>query len=149
MKNKNNFKEERHRESIEERSYKNDIYECSNLKDVILTNNSNLLFNNIIFNFGLSDWHNMIATVFKENSIISNKRQKVTFRSYKSFFEADFIQCLQRAPLHIADIFDDIDDSYWAYKCMRPLYGRVWMSMPHRSKSIGKKNIPVHNSELR
>ena len=64
--------------------------------------------------FVKSDWHNMIATVFKENSV-SNKRQKVTFRSYKIFCEADFVQDLQRAPMHIADIFDDVDDSHWAY----------------------------------
>ena len=50
------------------------------LIDVILTNNSNLLFQNVNLNCGLSEWHNMIATVFKENST-SNKRQKVTFRS--------------------------------------------------------------------
>ena len=50
----------------------------------------------------------MIATVCKENST-SNKRQKVTFRSNKIFSEADFVHGLQRAPLHIADIFDDIN----------------------------------------
>ena len=40
----------------------------------------------------------MLATVFKENSI-SNKRKKVNFQ------EADFIQDVHQAPLHIADIF--------------------------------------------
>ena len=82
------------------------------LIDVILTNNSNLFFHHVNFNCGLSDWHNMIATVFKENST-SNKRQKVTFRNYKNFSEADFFHDPQRAPLRIADIFDDVYDSYW------------------------------------
>ena len=59
----------------------------------------------------------MIATIFKENST-SYKRQKVTFRSYKNFCEADFVQDLQRALLHIGGIFDDIDDSYWAYETL-------------------------------
>ena len=80
----------------------------------------------------------MIATVFKENSI-SNKRQKVTFRSYKNFCEADFVQDLQRAPLHIAGIFDDIDDSYWAYETL--VREIVDEHAPQKQK-YPKKNLP-------
>ena len=116
------------------------------LIDVILTNNSNLLFHNINFNCGLSDWHNMIATVFKENSI-SNKRQKVTFRSYKNFCEAGFVQDLQRAPLHIAGIFDDIDDSYWAYETL--VREIVDEHAPQKQKYPKKESPPFMNSELR
>ena len=116
------------------------------LIDVILTNDSNLLFRNINFNCGLSDWHNMIATVFKENSI-SNKRQKVTFRSYKNFCEADFVQDLQRAPLHIAGIFDDIDDSYWAYETL--VREIVDEHAPQKQKYPKKESPPFMNSELR
>ena len=59
----------------------------------------------------------MLATVFKENSI-SNKRKKVNFSSYKNFQEADFIQDVHQAPLHIANIFEDVIDSYWAYQSL-------------------------------
>ena len=45
----------------------------TNVKEVIFTNNSILLFNNINFNRGLSEWHAMRVTAFNENSI-SNKR---------------------------------------------------------------------------
>ena len=53
------------------------------LIDVILTNSKNLFCHSVNLIRGLSDWYHMIATVFKENSS-SNKRQKVTFRSYKN-----------------------------------------------------------------
>ena len=95
---------------------------------------------------GLSDWHIMIATVFKENSI-SNKRQKVTFRSYKNFCEADFVQDLQRAPLHKAGIFDDIDDSYWAYETL--VREIVDEHAPQKQKYPKKESPPFMNSELR
>ena len=115
--------------------YKNGSH---SLIDVILTNNSNLLFHNINFNCGLSDWHNMIATVVKENSI-SSKRQKVTFRSYKNFYEEDFVQDLQRAPLHIAGIFDEIHDSYWAYET---LVREIEHELAPQKQKYPKKNLP-------
>ena len=59
----------------------------------------------------------MLATVFKENSI-SNKRKKVNFRSCTNFQEADFIQDVHQAPLHIANDFEDVNDSYWAYQSL-------------------------------
>ena len=42
----------------------------------------------------------------------------VNFRSYENFQEADFIQDVHQAPLHIADIFDDVNDSYLAYQSL-------------------------------
>ena len=88
----------------------------------------------------------MIGTVFKENSI-SNKRQKVTFRSYKNFCEADFVRDLQRAPLHIAGIFDDIDDSYWAYETL--VREIVDAHAPQKQKYPKKESPLFMNSELR
>ena len=90
--------------------------------------------------------NNMIATVFKENSD-SNKKQKVTFRSYKIFSKADFAHDLQRAPLHIADIFDDVDDSYWAYEILGREIGDE--HAPQIQKKYPKKEAPPFmNSEL-
>ena len=87
----------------------------------------------------------MIATDFMENSV-SNKRQKVTFRSYKNFCEADFVQDLQRAPMHIADIFDDVEDSYWAYETL--LHEIVDEHAPQKQKYPKKDASPFMNSEL-
>ena len=84
---------------------------------MIFTNNSNLLFHNINFNCGLSDWHNRIVIVFKENSI-SNKRQKLLLEVTKNFCKTGFVRDHQRAPLHMTNIFDDIGDRYWAYETL-------------------------------
>ena len=88
----------------------------------------------------------MIATVFKENSV-SDKRQKVTFRSFKKFCEADFVQDLERAPMHIADIFDDVDDSYWANETL--LREVVDEHAPQKQKYPKNDVPPFMNSELR
>ena len=69
------------------------------LIDVVLTNSPNDLFGTIHFDCGLSDCHNMLAAVFKEN-----QREKVNFRSYENFQEAYFIQDVHQTPFHIADI---------------------------------------------
>ena len=116
------------------------------LIDVILTNSPNYLFGTTNFDCGLSDCHNMLATVFKENSI-SNKRKKVNFRSYKKFQEADFIQDVHQVPLHIADIFEDVNDSYWAYQSL--LMDVVNEHAPSKQKYPKKDPPPFMNGELR
>lgn len=87
------------------------------LIDVILTNSKSLLCNTINFNCGLSDCHNMIATSLKESCKLANKK-KVTFRSYKNFNAAEFNEELSQVPFHVAHIFDDVDDIYWAYEML-------------------------------
>ena len=94
----------------------------------------------------MSDCHNMLATVFKENSI-SNKRKKVNFRSYTNFQEADFIRDVHQAPLHIADIFEDVNDSYWAYQSL--LMDVVNEHAPSKQKYPKKDPPPFMNGELR
>ena len=116
------------------------------LIDVILTNSPNYLFGTINFDCGSSDCHNMLATVFKETSI-SNKRKKVNFRSYKNFQEADFIRDVHQSPLHIADIFEDVNDSYWAYQSL--LMNVVNEHAPSKQKYPKKDPPPFMNGELR
>ena len=116
------------------------------LIDVILTNSPSFLCNTINFSCGLSDCHNMVATTFKENSV-SNKRQKVNFRSYTNFQEADFIRDLYPAPFHVSTLFDDADDSYWAYETL--LMDIVDEHAPRKQKYPKKDTPPFMNSELR
>ena len=60
---------------------------------------------------------------------------------------SDFAQDLQRAPLHIADIFNDIDDSYWAYETL--VREIVYEHAPQKQKYPKKESPPFMNSELR
>ena len=82
----------------------------------------------------------MLATVFKENSI-SNKRKKVNFR--RNFKEADFIQDVHQAPLHLADIFEEVNDSYWAYQSLLMDFVNEHASAPPpQNKNIQRKTLP-------
>ena len=84
---------------------------------VILTNSNSLLCNSLNFNCGLSDCHHIITTSLKETCTnVDNK--KVTFRSYKNFDEAEFNEELSRVPFHIAHIFNDMGDIYWAHETL-------------------------------
>ena len=87
------------------------------LIDVILTNSKNLICNSTNFDCGLSDCHDMICTSLREQCDQPIKK-KVTFRSYKNFDTAQFNEDLSRVPFHVAQIFDDIDDVYWAHETL-------------------------------
>ena len=99
------------------------------LIDVFLTNSPSFLCNTINFDCGLSDCHNMTAACFKE-SCISNKRQQVTFRSYKNFQEAEFTQDLHLVGSLLIDI-----------GLMRHYWWISWMSTLLKSKNSPKKNL--------
>ena len=101
------------------------------------------LCNTINFDCGLSDCHNMVAACFKENSI-SNKRQKVACRSYKNFQEAECTQDLHRVPFHVATIFDDANDCYWAYEKL--LMDIVDEHTPQKQKKKKKKKKKKKNT---
>ena len=83
----------------------------------MITNSKTLLCNTVNFNCGLSDCHNMIWVSLKE-SCNPIEKKKVTFRSYKNFSEAELNADLSRVPFHVAHIFDDIDDIYWAHETL-------------------------------
>ena len=87
------------------------------LIDVILTNSKTLLCKTVNFSCGLSDCHNMVATSLKESCSVTETK-KVTFRSYKNFNEAELNEELSRVPFHVAHIFDDMDDIYWAHETL-------------------------------
>lgn len=84
------------------------------LIDVFLTNSPTLLCNTINFNSGLSDCHDMILTSFKE-SCISNKRQKITFRSYRR----QISPMISIGPFSGGTVFEDASDCYWAYETLQ------------------------------
>ena len=116
------------------------------LIDVILTNSKTLLCNTANFNCGLSDCHHMIATSLKETcSYVNNKN--VTFRSYKNFSDAEFNQELSQVPFHVAHIFDDIDDIYWAHETL--LREVLDEQAPLKQKKPKVKSPPYMNSQYR
>ena len=67
------------------------------LVDVLLTNQPQCLFNSFNFDCGLSDCHNMIGILVKGKApFVPN--EKVQYRSFKDFNEADFNADVQNIP---------------------------------------------------
>ena len=116
------------------------------LIDVILTNSPNLLCNTSVFNCSISDCHSMIFTSIKEQ-VNSISRQKVAFRSYTNFNENQFDLDLQNVPFDVAFVFDDIDDTYWAYE---KLFTEILNEHAPVKQKYPRKNPPPYmNSEYR
>ena len=116
------------------------------LTDVVRTNSKKLLCNTINLNCGLSDCHNMICTNLKEQCDPVMKK-KVIFRSYKIFDEQQFNDDLSRVPFHVAQIFDDIDDVYWAHELL--LRQVIDEHAPIKGKYPKKKSPAYMNSNYR
>ena len=85
------------------------------LLDVILTNKPSTFNGTRICDTGLSDVHRLVACVMK-NTVKQKRNGKTTYRSFKNLDETALLRDIENAPLHIADIFDDIDDICWAHE---------------------------------
>ncbi|KAK3097542.1 hypothetical protein FSP39_010594 [Pinctada imbricata] len=87
------------------------------LVDVLLSNQPQYLFSPINFDCGLSDYHNLIGILVKGKTPFLAK-EKVQYRSFKNFNESDFNQDVNFIPFHVAYVFDDPDDVYWAHETL-------------------------------
>ena len=82
------------------------------LIDVILVPNSRKYSKALNSECPLSDFHNIIGAATKRFAPVMKPR-KITYRSYKNFDDDQFKFDLSVAPFHVADIFDDIEDTAW------------------------------------
>ena len=85
------------------------------LLDVILTNAKNRIIESLNIDIGVSDVHNMVCVATRASRPIDSKRV-VTYRSYKTFNE--YLDDLEKVPFYIANVFDDIDDCFWAHNML-------------------------------
>ena len=116
------------------------------LVDVILTNRPTLLYNVTNFSTGISDWHNLISVVIK-GMAPPPKVRKLLCRSYRHFDEESFSDAVGAIPFHVAYVFDDLDDIYWAHATL--LLDIIDEHAPIREKSVKAKLTPFMNSQLR
>jgi hypothetical protein len=114
--------------------------------DVILTNNKRSITNTLNCNLGISDFHNMICGVTKMFTP-SFKPTTIKYRSYKHFNEVSFINDVQSAPLHVSEIFDDVDDAVWFHNNI--LKDIIDQHAPIKKRHIKRRQAPFMNGELR
>ena len=99
----------------------------------------------LLIECNIDDFHNIIGAATRRFAP-SLKPQKIIYRSYKSFDDADFLD-LQCAPFYVMNIFDDADDMAW-YKSML-LSDCIDSHAPVKSKFVKRQSLPYMNSKLR
>jgi len=116
------------------------------LVDVILTNRPRSFNKPMSCDTGLSDCHHLIACVMK-CKIKTRSQSQIQYRCFKSLDECELVSDVSRAPLHVAHVFDDIDDVYWAHGVM--LGEIIDRHIPMKVKKPREKTAPFMNGELR
>ena len=116
------------------------------LVDVILTNNPKTFNGTRICDTGLSDVHRLVACVMK-NTVKQTRNGKTTYRSFKNLDETALLRHIENAPLHVADIFDDIDDVCWAHEKL--LSEVIDEHIPVKERKSRPSKAPYMNGKLR
>ena len=116
------------------------------LLDVILVTSSQRYLGILNSECNISNFHNIIGAATRRFAP-SLKPQRIMYRSYKSFNDADFLFDLQCAPFHVMNIFDDADDMAWYTSAH--LSDIVDNHAPVKSKFVKKQSVPYMNSKLR
>ena len=75
------------------------------------------------------------------------KPRKITYRSYKNFDDDQFKSDLSFAPFHVADIFDDIEDTAWFTSKL--LNNIIDSHAPVKVKTVTRDSVPYMNSKMR
>ena len=75
------------------------------------------------------------------------KKRVIKYRSYKNFDNDKYMFDLSMIPFNIAEIFDDIDDSYWVYETL--VKDVINEHAPLKTKQVKHNMVPYMNSSLR
>ena len=116
------------------------------LIDVMLVSKPRRFHESLVFDTGLSDFHHMICCCTK---LFAPKRapRKIKYRSMKKFQEEAYKKEIDRAPFHVSEIFDDVDDVIWfRHKMVEDVINH---HAPLKQKYLRKESVPYMNSELR
>ena len=116
------------------------------LIDVFLSNTPARISAHLNVSVGISDFHNLICAATRIHAPIQMKR-KITYRSFKKFNEQKFNDDLEKVPLHVCNVFDDIDDVMWSFNHL--LSEVVDAHAPVKTKLLKKPQLPYMNGQLR
>ena len=118
----------------------------STLLDVLLVNNPKRYIGTLNATFCLSDFHNIIGAATRRFAPV-RKPYILHYRSYKRFTDADFLYDMSIAPYHVAEIFNDINDTAWHTNSL--VSSIIDVHAPIKTKILKHKPVPYMNSELR
>ena len=116
------------------------------LIDVIITNCSQTFAKTLTCNTSLSDYHYMVVSVLKKHAPLIKNRE-VTYRTYKTLNADALRNDIDQIPFSVCNIFDDVDDSYWAFnKLLREI---VDEHVPIKRRRTRKHEAPFLNTVYR
>ena len=92
----------------------------------------------------ICDVHRPVACVTK-NTVKQKRNDKTTYRSFKNLDET--ARDIENAPIHVADIFYDIDDVCWAHETL--LSEVIDEHVPVNERTQIPSNAPYMNDTLR
>ena len=87
------------------------------LIDVILTNRKLSIADKCNVAIGISDFHHLIGVATKMH-VQKRELRTIFYRSFKHFDENQYVNDLRAAPLHVSNIFDDVDDQLWYHNSL-------------------------------
>ena len=122
-----------------------DVNGLKNIVDLIVTNEPKRFKRSVCVDTGLSDFHSLVCTATKLQ-IPKLKLNKFKYRSYKTFDSESFMHDLPVIPFHVTEVFDDVDDSYWAWNELTMQV--VNEHAPIKTKTIKGHRVPYMNGEL-
>ena len=114
--------------------------------DIILVSQPKRFTESLNCECPLSDFHNIVGGATKQYAPFEKPR-KIYYRSYKNFDDNEFIRDINNAPLHVGEIFDDIDDLSWFTSSL--LIDVINEHAPVKSKILKRASVPYMNSKLR
>ena len=120
--------------------------ETATLLDVILTSSPDHFKCTVTMDTGLSDFHHMTFSI-KKGILNKQEPRSTIYRSYKHFDVDSFNRDINCIPFHITDIFDDVNDKYWAFSYM---YLEILEEhAPFKTAKTKNKGVPMMNSTWR
>ena len=120
--------------------------ETPSLLDVVLTNKPKCFANVFNADLGLSDFHNCIGVASKAFAP-SHRKRKIMYRRMKNFSQHEFADDVNRCPFHVADIFDDVEDSFWFKEKL--FTSTLEIHAPSKMRTVKNKQVLYMNSDLR
>ncbi len=74
------------------------------------------------------------------------EKMKISYRTYKNFKEADYLNELQNTQFHVSNIFDNPDDQFWLHNKLETVKDS---HAPRKKWTIPSIQLPYINGQLR
>ena len=119
--------------------------DTSTLIDLVISSNRNLMKNTRTVELGISDHMFVHASV--QTKIKRPPPKIIKARSYKNFDQTKFSKDIAEAPWSVCEVFDDLDDCYWAWK---HIFGEICNKhAPFREIKVRRQSLPWISPKIR